>query len=78
MTVARRYHVEGTRKFLYWALILLALGLWAVRDGWFPAASTMEKHPVATDRNFYLFNKSLAVISLVGAAVCGYVHTVVK
>jgi hypothetical protein len=76
--MARRYHVEGTKTFLFWALALLALGLWSVRDGWFPAASTLLKHPLDTGASFYLFNKSLAVLSLAGATVCGYIHMLVK
>lgn len=61
-----------------WALILLAIGLWAVKDAWFPSAATLLKHPLDTDTNFYLFNKSLAFLSLIGSAICGYIHVVVK
>jgi multidrug resistance efflux pump len=43
--MARKYRVEGTRDFLYWSILLCALGLWAVKDGWFPSGSTLEKHP---------------------------------
>ena len=28
--------------------------------------------------NYYLFNKSLAFLSLIGSAICGYIHLVVK
>ena len=58
--------------------IALLLGLWCVKDGWFPAESVVAKHPPATDASFYLFNKSLAVISFVASAVCAYIHVVVK
>ncbi len=44
--MARKYAVEGTRDFLYWAIGLLMLGAWAVRDGWFPPPSVQEKHPL--------------------------------
>jgi hypothetical protein len=76
--MARRYHVEGTKAFLFCALILLALGLWCVKDGWFPAESTLLKHPLDQGGSFYLFNKSLAALSLLGATICGYIHMVVK
>lgn len=43
--MARRYHIQGTNDFLVWAVMLLALGLWGVKDGWFPSESVLEKHP---------------------------------
>ena len=76
--MARRHHVEGTKSFLLWAIILLAVGLWAVKDGWFPSDAKLLQHPLDKDTNFYLFNKSLAFLSLVGSAICGYIHLVVK
>ena len=76
--MARKYQVEGTRTFLIWSIGLLLLGLWCVKEGWFPAESVVAKHPPATDASFYLFNKSLAVISFVASAVCAYIHVVVK
>ena len=76
--MARKYQVEGTRTFLIWSIGLLLLGLWCVKDGWFQAESVVAKHPPATDASFYLFNKSLAVISFVASAVCAYIHVVVK
>lgn len=76
--MARKYRVEGTRAFLIWAVVLLLLGLWAVRDGWFPSAGTVEKHPMDGTSSFYIFNKSLALLSLIGAVICGYIHLVVR
>lgn len=43
--MARRYKVEGTKDFLYWSIGLLLLGLWAVKDGWFPSQRTLRDHP---------------------------------
>ncbi len=43
--MARKYKVEGTKDFLYAAIVLFALGAWAIRDGWFPSESVLEKHP---------------------------------
>lgn len=64
-----RFHVQGTKVYFYWSMGLLALCLWAVKDGWFPSED-MVKHQA--------FNKTLAMISLVGSAVYGYIHKVVK
>lgn len=50
--MARKYQVEGTRDFLYWAIGLLLLGLWAVRDGWFPPPSVQKKHPLRVPAAF--------------------------
>lgn len=43
--MTRRYQVEGTKDFLYWSIGLLMLGLWAVKDGWFPSAKVLKDHP---------------------------------
>lgn len=43
--MARRFNVQGTSDFLVWAVVLLALGLWCVKDGWFPSQATLDKHP---------------------------------
>ena len=67
--MARRGRVGGTKSFLVTAIGLLALGLWAVKDGWFPSPD-MEKHQ--------LFNQTLAAMSLIGSAACAYVHLLVK
>lgn len=76
--MARTYHVHGTKTFLYWAIGLLLLGLWCVKDGWFPSESVVLKHPLDSDASFYLFNKTTAVLTLIGSAVCAYIHWVVK
>jgi hypothetical protein len=70
-------HAAGTRNYLWWALGLLAYGLYCVWDGWFPRAAVVERHPDPGD-SFYLFNQVVAVICLVGSAVCAYIHKVVK
>jgi hypothetical protein len=76
--MARKCHIEGTKKFLVFAIGLLMLGLWCVKDGWFPSEATLLRHPLDKDTSFYLFNKSLALLSLIGSAICGYIHLVVK
>ena len=76
--MSRRFQVQGTKTFFYWSMILLGLGLWAVKDGWFPSQGKIDSKTVEELANFQLFNKSLAIFSLIGSAVCGYIHKVVK
>jgi len=44
-TRKRRYQVKATKDFLVLSLIFFFLGLWAIRDGWFPSEKTLKKHP---------------------------------
>lgn len=80
--MARRFHVAGTKVYLQVAIGLLVLGLWSVKDGWLPSTTVLAKHPLHTPSgdldHFYVFNRSLAIICLIGAGICGYVHRVVK
>ncbi len=154
MAVRRQYNLQGTNDFLIAAVVLLGLGIWAVKDGWFPSPRVLERHPrqvelrapgdgtvldvrvipgqsvlsnqvvgvfqpsvaggstrqdnvelrspalgtvvevkvarldevkagsvlmtFAPDDIFYLFNKSLAVLSLIGAVVCLVIHRAVR
>lgn len=87
--MSRRYDVQGTRVYLYWAIGLLVIGLvfvwdgWLLAwlhgmwDGWLPRASVLERHPSPED-GFYLFNQIAGVLLLAASAVCGYIHHVVK
>jgi len=43
--MTRKYDVHTTKDFLVWALILAALGLWFLKDGWAPSAAVKERHP---------------------------------
>ena len=74
--MARKFRVEGTKTYLYWSLGLLVLGLWSVKDGWFPSAGVMQAHPPGD--HFYAFNKSLAILSLTASAICGFIHKIVR
>jgi multidrug resistance efflux pump len=147
--MVRRFHVQGTNDFLVWAVALLALGLWCVKDGWFPSESVLERHPhtveiksaqagvvrevfvkigdkrdadqplvrvlltqtnaemilktpikgelagslikkdelvradqtvavVIPEDSFYTFNRSLAVLALLGSLICAIVHFLVR
>lgn len=41
----RRYDLEGSNDFLIAAVVLFGLGLWAIKDGWFPSERVLERHP---------------------------------
>ena len=80
--MARQYDVQGTKSYKMWSIILLAVCLWAFKDGWFPSPSKVELHgprgaPHAGD-HFYPFNQSLTILSGLGAAICALVHKFVK
>lgn len=55
--VRKRYqriqkNTKGTNDFLILAVILGALCIWAIRDGWFPTKSKLEEHPVRVEIEF--------------------------
>lgn len=51
--MARKYkNVQGTNDFLIAAIGLTLLGLWAVRDAWFPTPKVLEKHPLTFEVMF--------------------------
>lgn len=76
--MARNYKVEGTKTFFYWSIALLVLGLWAAKDGWFPAQSKIDAKTAEELKNFILFNKSLAFLAFPASAICAYIHRVVR
>lgn len=76
--MARQYKVEGTKTFLYWSLALLVVGLWAVKDAWFPSQATIDKKTAEELAHFVLFNKSLAFLCLPASAICAYIHRIVR
>ncbi len=41
----RHYDLAGSNDFLIAAVVLLGLGLWAIKDGWFPSERVLERHP---------------------------------
>jgi multidrug resistance efflux pump len=41
----RKYQVKATKDFLVLALIFFFLGLWAIKDGWYPSESRLRDHP---------------------------------
>jgi hypothetical protein len=57
---------------------MLAVGLWAIKDGWFPSEAKITSKTVEELLHFQVFNKSLAMITLSISAVCAYIHKVVK
>lgn len=76
--MARRFQVKGTDTFFYWSIGLLILGLWCVKDGWFPSQSIIDRKTEEELKNFVLFNKSLALICLPASAICAYIHRIVR
>lgn len=78
--MARQYDVKGTSSFLIWSIGLALLCAWAIKDGWFPSESVIEKHglPAEGKDSFYLFNRSLTFLSGVGSIVCAFVHKFVR
>ncbi|MBN2163611.1 MAG: hypothetical protein JXR25_14825 [Pontiellaceae bacterium] len=46
MPAKREYRVKGTNDFLILAAIFFFLGLWAVKDAWFPSEKVLKKHPL--------------------------------
>jgi multidrug resistance efflux pump len=50
--MARKLNVKGTKDFLIAAIVLGLLGLWAIRDGWFPPESILKKYPLSVDVSF--------------------------
>jgi multidrug resistance efflux pump len=45
MAAKRKYNVKGIKDFIVLAGIFFFLGLWAVKDAWFPSPGVLEKHP---------------------------------
>lgn len=76
--MARQFKVEGTKAFLYWAIALLVMGLWAVKDGWFPSQAKIDSKTAVELGRFMLFNKSLALLCLPASAICAYIHRIVR
>ena len=78
--MARQYNVEGTKTFFYWSIALLILGLWCVKDGWFPSESVLAKHPLGDPQSvgFYRFNRVTAFLTLTASAICAYIHRIVR
>ncbi len=75
--MARKYKIEGTKSYLVGMIVCLLLAAWFAWDGWLPRASVLAAHPDATD-HFYLFNKSMAILFLLGSMVSGVIHLMVR
>ncbi len=52
MPVKRDYKVKGTKDFLVLAGIFFFLGLWAIKDAWYPSPKMLEKHPREVSLSF--------------------------
>ncbi len=45
MPSKRKYNVKGTNDLLVLAAIFFFLGIWAIKDAWFPSDKVLKKHP---------------------------------
>ena len=52
MPAKRQYRVKGSNDFLILAAIFFFLGIWAVKDAWFPSDKVLKKHPLQTTAAF--------------------------
>jgi multidrug resistance efflux pump len=52
MASKRKYNIKGTKDFLVLAGIFFFLGLWAVKDAWYPSPGVLKKHPAEVVASF--------------------------
>ncbi len=52
MPAKRDYHIKGTNDFLIIAAIFFFLGIWAIKDAWFPSEKVLNKHPIQIEAAF--------------------------
>lgn len=45
MAKKKKYKIKGTKDFLILTIVCAVLCVWSVRDGWFPSAKVLKKHP---------------------------------
>jgi hypothetical protein len=83
--MAKRYDVEGTKTYLWAAVILAVLAVWHGIDGWVPQERWLAKYPEMPELwydmglyEFYAYNRWTTVFLAVGAVVCAYIHRIVK
>ena len=81
----RNYDVEGTKAYLVAAVVCALLAAWHIFDGWVPQERWLVKYPEFPAtwydfslHEFYAYNRWTGVIFAVVAAICAYIHKVVK
>ncbi len=52
MPAKRKYNIRGTNDFLVLGAIFFFLGIWAIKDGWFPSPKVLKKHPMQVEMSF--------------------------
>lgn len=75
--MARSFEVKANHEHLYWAIAMLILSIWCIRDGWFPPQSKLEKYPefpeevwsLALSYEFYRFNRVTAILTGIASVV---------
>ena len=75
--MARRFHVEGTKGFLYASVIAAIIAAWHIKDGYFPSQHWLDKYPDPSDA-FWIYNKFTGILASIIAVVCAYIHRIVK
>ncbi len=81
----RRYEVEGTKAYLIAAVLCALFSAWHIFDGWVPQERWLVKYPEFPSswydlslHEFYAYNRWTGIILGIAAAVCAYIHKVVK
>ncbi len=81
----RRYEVEGTKAYLIAAVLCALFSVWHIVDGWVPQERWLAKYPEFPAtwydlrlHEFYAYNRWTGIIMGIAAAVCAYIHKVVK
>jgi len=69
MPSKRRYNIKGTNDFIVLAAIFFFLGLWAVKDAWYPSEKVLKKHPLEVVASFDTDGSVDQVLVSVGDAV---------
>jgi len=84
--MARNFETVKNKEPLYWAIGLLILSIWCIRDGWFPPESKLEKYPevppnawsFGLEYEFYRFNRVTGVLTGIASAVMAGVYVVIN
>jgi multidrug resistance efflux pump len=68
-----RFNIKGTKDFLVMAVFCAFLGIWSIRDAWFPAEKVLKKHPPEIAAAFSLSGAVKSIPVQVGQEIAGKV-----
>lgn len=68
-----RFKIKGTKDFLVMAVFCAFLGIWSVRDAWFPTEKVLKKHPPEIAVAFSLSGAVKTIHVQVGQEISGKV-----